>query len=205
MSEFSKIKLGDAPLTGNKGFIISRAGLQALRGQLITMPESDTEESIAVSILNTPVIDNLVFQMGSYLDLQGNKIDYSELRIDAVLIEVSRTKNIVETQIQGRNEPVNEYISDGAYQINIRGVISNDSTFNQKIYPQKYVKDLIALCKAQRSLVVTSTFLNEVAGVNDIIIKSYNIPQVEGLRNQQPFSINASSDVPIDLEELEID
>lgn len=205
MSEFSKIKLGDAPFTSNKGFIISRAGLQALRGQLITMPESDTEESIAVSLLNTPVIDNLVFPAGSYLDLEGNKIDYNGLRIDAVLIEVSQTKNTIKTPIQGRDGTVKEHISDGDYVINIRGVIGNDSRWNQKIYPLNIVQDLIKLCKAKRSLVVTSTFLNEVFEINDITIDTYNIPQVEGLRNQQPFNISACSDVPIDLEELEID
>lgn len=204
MTEFSKISVLNPIVGRNQSFIITSAGLQVLRGQLIQIPESETEESIAVSLLNTPVIDNLVFQSGSYLDLEGNEIEYDSLRIDAVLIEVNQVKNVIETPIQGRDTTVKEWISDGDYQINIRGIINNDTKLNQKIYPLNIVQDLIALCKAQRSLVVTSTFLNEVFEINDIVIKSYNVPQVEGMRNQQPFSINAVSDVPIDLEELEL-
>jgi len=205
MSEFRKITADNTIIQTNKSFIISRAGLQALRGQLISIPDSDVEESNYVSLLNTPVIDNLVFQAGSYFDLKGNEITYDSLRIDTAIIEVSMPRNVVKTPVQGRDSVVKEFISDNDFLINIRGIINNTSRINQKVYPLDQVKTLVEICKAKRSVVVTSTFLNEVFGINDIVIEHPNIPQVEGLRNQQPFSISASSDVPIDLEELEID
>lgn len=204
MTQFRKISIDNAIVQTNKQFLITHAGLQVLRGQLISIPEEETEEPIAQSLLNTPVIDNIVFQADRYYDLEGNEITYNELRIDSVLIEVSQTKNIIKTPIQGRNGTVKEYISDGDYLINIRGVINNNPRQNQKVYPKSYVQDLINLCKAQRSLVVTSKFLNQIFEINDIVIENYSIPQVEGVRNQQPFSISAVSDVPIDLEELEL-
>ena len=147
MSEFRKITLDNTIVSTNKSFLISRAGLQSLRGALITIPESETEESIGVSLLNTPVIDNIVFQSGSYIDLDGNEIPYNELRIDAVIIEVSQVKNIIKTSVQGRPGTVKEYISDGDYIINIRGVVNNTGKANQKLYPKDAVNDLISLCK----------------------------------------------------------
>ena len=205
MSEFRKISLDNTIVSTNKSFLISRAGLQALRGQLISIPEGDVEESNYVSLLNTPVIDNLVFKAGKYIPLgQTEPIPYDELRIDTVIIEVSQTKNIVKTSVQGRNSTVKEYVSDGDYLISIRGVIQSREPSEQKKYPEDLMNNFIKILKAERSVIIISKFLNEVFGINDIVIETYSVPQVEGLRNQQPFSISASSDVPIDLEELEL-
>lgn len=200
MSEFRKISLDNTIVQTNKSFLITRAGLQALRGQLIQIPEIETEDSVGVSKLNTPVIDNLIFQANGWFELDGTEVRYEELRIDTVIIEVAQTKNIRKTSIQGRTGTVKEYISDDDYIISIRGVIGHLS----KVYPESDVKKIREICKAQRSLEVTSKFLNDIFDIKDIVIESYNIPQVEGVRNQQPFSITASSDVPIDLEELEL-
>ena len=207
MTQFRKISLDNTIVTTNKSFLISRAGLQALRGQLISIPEYDTEKPIeGASLLNTPVIDNLVFKAGKYIPLgQTEPIPYDELRIDTVIIEVSQTKNIVKTSVQGRNSTVKEYVSDGDYLISIRGVIQSREPSEQKKYPEDLMNNFIKILKAERSVIIISKFLNEVFGINDIVIETYSVPQVEGLRNQQPFSISASSDVPIDLEELEID
>lgn len=204
MTEFRKI-LPSTVVTGvSQSFLITSAGLQVLRGKLIDIPELETEESIGTSMLNTAVIDNIVFKSGSYFDLEGNEIEYDELRIDTVIIEVTQAKNIVKTKIQGRDVSVKEHVSDDDYIINIRGIIQSADKNEQNKYPLELSQNLITICKAKRSLVVTSTFLNEVFEIEDIVIERYNIPQIEGVRNQQAFSITASSDVPVDLEELEI-
>lgn len=206
MTEFRKILPGGNITGFNKGFIVTTAGLQALRGQVIDIPEYPEDEiKGGTSMLNTPVIDNLVFQAGSYIPLgQTDPVPYDELRIDAVIIEVIQNKNIVKTSIQGRNTTVKEYISDGDFKINIRGIIQSRDVNEQRKYPLALMKNFYKILKAQRSLVISSTFLVEVFGITDIVIESYNVPQVEGLRNQQPFSINAVSDVAISLEELTI-
>jgi len=203
MSRFNKISPDNRIVQTNKSFIISRAGLQVLKGQLINIDTGEVEQAIGTSLLNTAVLDNLLFQSGSYIPLgQTEPVPYDDLRLDAVTIEVNQEKNIIKTPIQGRNGTVKEYISDGDYTINIRGIIQE--TPLKRTYPKELVKNFIEICKAQRSLVVISTFLNEYFEIQDIVIENYSLPQVEGLRNQQPFIITASSDVPIDLEELEI-
>jgi len=204
LSEFKKIEIDNKLSVGTKSFIITSTGLSALKNQLISIPETNLEIPVGVSLLNTPVMDNIVFQEDSYTDLEGNEIYYDELRIDAVLIEVIQTKNIVKTSIQGRPTTVKEFISDGDYKINIRGVINNKNRIKQKTYPLTLMQNFVNICKAQSSILVTSTFLNEVFEINDIVIESYNVPQIEGQRNQQVFSISASSDVPVKLEELEL-
>ena len=41
-------------------------------------------------------------------------------------MEISNTRNIVKTDIQGRDGSVKEFINNGDYQISIKGILSND-------------------------------------------------------------------------------
>jgi hypothetical protein len=65
-------------------------------------------------------------------------------------------------------------------------------------YPQADVQKLHNICLAPQSINVTSSFL-KMFNIEDIVIKSYNIDQQEGMRNCQPFTINCVSDVPLIL------
>ena len=83
----------------------------------------DSNGQSFTSYLGTPVFSNLDFIGGSYKNLQGEQIEYEDLRIDTVLFDVSQQKNVVTTEIQGRNGTIKEYISDGDFAINISGLI----------------------------------------------------------------------------------
>lgn len=153
------------------------------------------DEIIATSLMNTPVYDNLIFKAGSYTDLQGNVIEYPELRIDNVILEVTQKKLIKKTEIQGRNGTIKEYISMGDYEISIRGSLQNFNSDEQTLWPIDLVTTLEKICRAERSIRIESKFLSQIFEIFDIVIESYSIPQVEGLRNLQPFTISAVSDV----------
>jgi hypothetical protein len=183
----------------NKNFIPPTA-IQAVKGisANIFIPDSEVEQPIGRSYLGTPVIDNLEFPQGAYTDLDGNTISYGAVVVDTVIFEVNKPRNIIKTSIQGRSGTIKEYVSDGDYQINCRGMISN----RQNVFPLDAVRALRQVLEIPQQIPVVSLFLNDVFEIFNIVIESYNIPQVEGKRNEIPFSFVASSDVPLDLEEL---
>lgn len=184
----------------NKNFLITSAAIQAVKGAAanIFIPESEVEDPVGRSYLGTPVIDRLEFPQGTYTDLDNNTIDYGAVVVDTVIFEVSKPRNIVKTAVQGRDGTVKEYVSDSDFQIICRGVISN----RDNVFPLNAVRDLRTIFEVPQQVPVVSLFLNDVFEIFNIVIEEYNIPQVEGKRNEIPFSFTASSDVPLDLEEL---
>lgn len=194
MSDFKKISPLVTVTGGAKNYLIG-SPLQSLKARFYNVDAASKDEIIAQSLLNTPVYDNLVFEGGTYTDLKGNEIEYPELRIDNVLIEVSQRKNIVKTQIQGRDGTIKELISMGDYEISIRGILQNFEKSEQALYPVELATNLRKICESTQSLHVLSKFLSEVFDVGYIVIDSFSIPQVEGIRNLQPFTISALSDV----------
>ncbi len=115
---------------------------------------------------------------------------------ETALIEVNQTKNIVKTSISGMNGTVKEYISDGDFIINLKGVIVGEVA-NQRpdvIYLDKFMEYL----RAPLALPVTCTFLNEF-NINNVVIESYKYGQREGARNVIDIEINMISDTAIVL------
>lgn len=157
-----------------------------------------TDKSELTSMLGTEVLDTLEFDADS--DERGNR--YNGLRIDAVLLTVSQTKNIVKTSIQGRNGTVKEYISDGDYMITVTGVIIGESlksgdSFSMKDignrYPEKDVEELKQIMIIDDTVKVTSKFLNRF-GIENVVIESYRFEQIAGMYNTQAFEIQMLSD-----------
>ena len=172
--------------------------------------EFNEDEPDAISYLGTPIFDQLTIQGGQFNEL-GNIIGppqpFDQLIIPAVIIEVSQSKNIITTAIQGRNGTVKEFVSDGDFSITLTGIITGRNEGNKvidigNVYPDDDVKKLITICKVPDVLTLTSKFLNDVFGINEVVITDYNIPQREASRDMQPFQISMLSDAPIDLEEL---
>lgn len=184
----------------NKNFLITSSAIQAVKGvgANFAIPDSAVEEPVGQSYLGTPVIDNLEFPQGSYTDQDGNVIDYGAVVVDTVTFSVSRVKNIVKTKIQGRNGTVKEYVSDGDYEITCRGIISN----RDNVLPLNQARDLTKVFEVPQQIPIVSEYLNDLFEIFDVVIEQWDMPQVEGKRNEVPFSFTAVSDVPLDFEEL---
>jgi hypothetical protein len=144
-------------------------------------------------------MDRLEIPEGTYIDLNGDEISFPGIKIDTVVFEGSKSKNIVKTAIQGRNGKVKEYVADDDFMINARGFISN----RDNVIPLNDLRDFREIMEVPQQISVISQYLNEVLEVNQIVVESFSMPQVIGTRNELPFTFRASSDVPIDLEELE--
>ncbi len=179
-------------------FIVTGAGLQAVKTQLFDVGEFTGDEASKTSLMGTNVWSNLVFPAGTYETLEGDEIEFNEITFDAVLLSISQSKNVVTTQVQGRNGSVKEYISDGDFQISISGAMTGESS---DVYPESEVVDLVEILKAPVSLKVESEFLN-FFDIDEIVVTGYSFPQKIGSRNTQPFQITALSDEALELKDL---
>lgn len=137
-----------------------------------------------VSMLGTPVFCDMILQ---------NKEGSLKLQLLWVLAEVNMSKNIVKTAVQGRNGTVKEYISDGDYQVTLRGGLF---TSFSHAYPREDMQTLNDLLKLNTSLKVVSEYLMQF-NIYELVVEDYSLAQRQGVQNVQLFEIRTVSDFPI--------
>lgn len=114
----------------------------------------------------------------------------SDLLLDSAILEVSRTKNVVVTQVQGRNSSVKEFINNGDFSIKVSGIICEKGLG----YPLDLVKQHEEFMKAQVSIPVVSEVMQNL-GIYEIVITDYSYPS-SPFANCQPYSFSAISEEP---------
>ncbi|GAA4349793.1 hypothetical protein GCM10023185_06810 [Hymenobacter saemangeumensis] len=120
--------------------------------------------------------------------------------LDEPLVEVSQDKNIVTTEVQGRNGTVKEYISDGDYSITIKGILASDPFDGRysRRYPEREVQALRQLIALPEALPVTGR-LFRMLGIRSLVIKGHSWPTLPGFTNLQAYELRCLSDEPIEL------
>ena len=104
-------------------------------------------------------------------------------------MNVSQSKKIVTTEIQGRDGTVKEYIGLDDFQIQITGRLNG--TYN--VNPKERTRQLKTILSAGQPLEITSWYLQNL-DITDIVVKDFNFGQTEGEYSTQYFTINALSD-----------
>jgi hypothetical protein len=127
--------------------------------------------------------------------IQFTDVDGLPFIISSVLMDVSQDKNIVITNIQGREGSVKEYISNGDYNVVLRGAIVQ---VDGNSYPQTDVERLHAILQLNTSLPIVSGFLNQY-NIRNLVVLGFSFPQKEGFNNTQLFEIRAISDDEINV------
>lgn len=172
-SHLQNVRIHDA---ANSPYVIGKA------------PKQDTTNF--VSKLGTPVYSNVIFNAGQAFSNDGHIIAvWDDFKIDDVLLQVSQSKKIVTTEIQGRDGTVKEYIGLDDFQVQITGRLNGKYGVN----PKEDAKQLKEILDAGQPLAITNWWLQNL-GITDIVIQSYNFDQTEGEYSTQYFSINAISD-----------
>ena len=170
-------------------------GLEKAKGLIAKFEDPQTEGKKAF-LNGSPVVDSLEIPSGKYTvyDESGSyEVDFEGITIPTVIFDVSQRKNIVKTQVQGRNGTVKEYVSDGDYNISIRGVLASNLN---GVRPEEDIETLANICQVPEQIEVISQFL-EYFGISTIVIESFSFPSERGFDNIQPFVINAISDEPL--------
>jgi len=138
---------------------------------------------------NLPVFAPLIFE-----PLIKNGLNLPPLRIDAVTVSLNRSKNIVKESVEGKDISIKEHISNGDFSISIDGMIAGEGAE----YPKSKLFLLKQFLNAPYSLKVTHAILNRF-GIYELVIDSYSIPSIDGVKNIQKFSASATSDETVEL------
>jgi hypothetical protein len=157
--------------------------------------ESHTTDSDSKGKFGLPVFDEIFFEAINYTSNDGKEIKVPNFSMGTALCSVNMTRNIVKTVVAGRNGTVKEYMSDGDYGINIKGVLAS---LYQNAPPKDSINQLLGFCNCPQEFRVASNFLNYF-GIYSIVIESYNFDQSEGQRNVVPFELNCLSDTPPEI------
>lgn len=116
------------------------------------------------------------------------------------LVEVARRKNIITTDIQGRNGSVKEFISTGDYAVTIKGILAADPTQGQyaRRYPTREVQALKELTSLTESVPVSGR-LFKLFGIRNLVIQDEAWPPLPGFTNLQAYELRCLSDEPLEL------
>lgn len=149
------------------------------------------QKPVGVSYLGTPIIDNVVFPAGVWIDLEGERVEFSQLKIDNAQLTVTRATNEVKSQISGKDGTIKEYINKDDYIISLEGSFS--AVFGGLPFEQ-FVSwgEVEAVPEA---VLIESKFLNTMFGIEYVVISSFSLNN-GGSNNDFPLSIQMESDDP---------
>ncbi len=180
-----------------------------------------TDKADATSLLGTPIYGSLFIERPEYSTFEFNEFTnkYVEttnvlasnksvgtfpvapginaggaqgLYLSGVIIDATVNKNIIETELIDAKGTVNEYIGEGPIEITIRGYVA---TQNPDEYPDDDARLIKSYASAPVALNVVNTFLNDILGVNQIVVKTCQLSQQQGLRNVQYFQWGCISNI----------
>jgi hypothetical protein len=172
---------------------IGRRSLPSVTYQVPNGLEQD--RVLHTSDIGTPVFIDLQIDSPAYINDAGVSYAAQTLQIDAVLVQVAMTKNIVKTTLQGKSGTVKEYISDGDWSVNIKGVeLGTNGT-----YPAANVIKLRTIARCPYPVVVTGWYLNQIFDIHNLVIESLSFPQEEGKYSAAMFEFACISDEPVEL------
>ena len=100
------------------------------------------------------------------------------------IVSMSGGNNIVQTKVQGRDFSRKELISGDDLVFTVKGkIVSN----YPDIYPYEHVSRFVNLMKHKGVLQVHNLLFQQF-NVTQIIVKDFNMGQIEGYKNVQPYS-----------------
>jgi len=142
-------------------------------------------------LLGLPIFTRVTFPANAFR---------GEVILDEPIVEVSREKLIITTDIAGRDGSVKEYISNGDYAVTIKGILASDPKDGQyaRRYPTREVQRLKALINVPEALPVTGR-LFQLLGIRNLVIKGESWPCLPGFTNLQAYELRCLSDEPIEL------
>ena len=153
---------------------------------------------IGISMLGTPVYDDITFPAGAYINNEGITIPFVGLSLQSFKIVVTGEKKIIRTPVSGRNGDVKEYVNQMDYNISIDGKV----TELLNVFPADQLNNWGRIWENPESIYVISRFLNEIWGITSVVITRFSVSPVVGSRNEVDLRINAVSDNGFDAKDF---
>lgn len=157
---------------------------------------------IATNDLKSPITDKSFWRDRYVLcELTFRKKDGEQLVMNDAVCAISRSRNIVETQIVGMEGTIKEYIDEGDYQVNITvGIAAVRDGVIVDEYPSDGICRLRKFFDEKDAIQVHSEFL-KIFDIDRLVIKSFSVSQTTAL-NYQSVSISAESDNEANYDKL---
>jgi len=194
---------------GQAKLILKSAGLALLKPKLFSIDqrkaskEAETYERIDLigydkkgGMFGLPIWDTVTLISPNYTDNKGNNVPSQSLTLDIALIEVNNDRNIVRTAVAGRNGTVKEYMSDGDYEVNIKGMLVSEYS---NLPPAELLKAWRFITTCPEAVSIESNFLDYME-IFTVVINRPNIKQIEGTRNAVSFELDCYSDTPFEID-----
>jgi hypothetical protein len=193
----------------------ANAGVSALNGRVNVVPYRLPKENELAQARNPHVPLNDQFGQQLPPDFEGTGLlglpvfaqvnflapaGWVQLHLNDPIVEISRAKKIVTTDIQGRDGSVKEFISSGDYAVTIKGILASDPTHGTEArrYPTAQVQALKELLDLPQALPVTGR-LFKLFGIHNLVIIDHAWPALPGYTNLQAYELRCLSDEPIEL------
>lgn len=159
--------------------------------------QKESTDNKYLSPFSLPVFDAVSFKGGSYYDAHLVAQQYTDVHLPMAIITIDMNKTVIKTPTVGRTfGTVKEYVNDGDFTVNIRGVIASGV---QNLYPDYEVEKLFKMLMSTEPVAVYGNWFTRF-GIESIVIERFSIPQEEAMRDIQRFEIQAVSTLPIVLE-----
>lgn len=161
----------------------------------------ELNQSTLTSWMGTPIWMPLTLKGKTYKNFDSQTgelkdVEYADFVMPpTILIDFTRAKNIVKTQVSGGIGSVKELYSFDDWQINIRGFLLDDkggSTAKEKS------NTLLNWERIAGSISIVCDLFND-RFIADMVISSLTTKQVEGRPNVVEFNISAESDTAYEL------
>lgn len=160
------------------------------------IPDANPKDAaLYMSSLGTNVVADVTLKGATYTDNNGRSITIDDLQLVTVLVNVTQSKKIITTEIQGRDGTVKEYIGMDDFNISINGIL----TGTNGAFPIDEFLLLKDLCRAPIALDVVSYYLQNL-DIHSLVIKDFNFDQEAGGISKQNFTLTCLSDVPVELQ-----
>lgn len=111
-------------------------------------------------------------------------------------LDISQSKNIVKTAINGVKGTIKEYIADGDLVINMNVVLGGLTD----VYPLEELKTLQSILDENNSIIIYSKILNDVLGVTRVVVEGYSFNPTTWSCVQE-VKVNLLSDMTFSVEE----
>lgn len=143
-------------------------------------------------MLSIPVAQKIKINIVNYVNGKAtpDKPLYSDHLVwydTTALVNLSSDKNLVLTQVSGRDYSRKELVSNGDLNFSVSGRITSKIP---DIYPSSEVQKLRQILQYKGIVEINNEFLDQW-GIKKIVIKSFNFPSSEGNKAIQEYSFEA--------------
>jgi hypothetical protein len=167
-----------------------------IAGKLPSVDDFRTSAPKRATLLGTVVFDDITFPAGTYINNDGDAVNYAELILLSIQVVVSKQKNIIETPVSGVDGTIKEYISGGDYMVSISGKITQSAL---NVFPADDIDNFVEIENIDDSIPIDSKLLNEFFNVFNVVIKKISLSTIPGSINEVDINIEAVSDFELDL------